>query len=71
MFHFVMEDASEDVPLPTNSFYIQDGNAPFHALNNLPSTSGTICLKVLDEMVVKKNFVFSTDSYHADSIKCH
>ena len=69
MLHFVMEDSPEDVPYPTNSFYIQDGNALFHALTNLPPTFGTICLKVLTQMVVKKRFVFSTDSYHADSIK--
>ena len=69
MLHFVMEDAPEDVLYPTNSFYIQDGNVLFHALANLRPTFGTICLKVLDQMVVEKNFVFSTDSYHADSIK--
>ena len=69
MVHFVMEDAPEDVPCPTNSFYIQDGNALFHALTNLPPKFGTICLKVLDQMMLKKNFLFSTDSYHADSMK--
>ena len=40
MLHFVMEDAPEDVPYPTNSFYIQDDNAFFHALTNLPPTFG-------------------------------
>ena len=69
MLHYLIEDAPEEVPYPTDSFYIQDGNALFHALKNLPPTFGEICLQVLDQMVVKKNFVFSTDSYHADSIK--
>ena len=69
MLHYLMEDAPEEVPYPTNSIYIQDGNALFHALKNLPPTFGEICLQVIDQMVVKKNFVFSTDSYHADSIK--
>lgn len=69
MLHFLMEDAPEDVPYPKDALYIQDGNALFHALTNLPPTFGTICLQVLDQMVAKKNFVFSTDSYHADSIK--
>ena len=32
-------------------------------------TFGEICLQVLDQMVAKKNFIFSTDSYHPDSIK--
>lgn len=69
MLHFLMDDASEDVPYPKEALYIQDGNALFHALMNLPPTFGEICLQVLDQMVAKKNFVFSTDSYHADSIK--
>jgi len=53
----------------TESLYIQDGNTLFHALKSLPPTFGAICLQVLAQMVAKKNFVFSTDSYHADSIK--
>ena len=69
MLHYLMEDAPEEVPYPTDSIYIQAGNALFHALKNLPPTFGEICLQVLDQMVAKKNFVFSTDSYHADSIK--
>lgn len=69
MLHYLMEDAPEEVPYPTDSLYIQDGNALFHALKNLPPTFGAICLQVLDQMVAKKNFIFSTDSYHADSIK--
>ena len=68
MLHYFMEDAPDKVPYPTDSFYIQEGNALFHALKNLPPTFGAICLKVLDETVAKKNFVFSADSYHADSI---
>ena len=36
---------------------------------NLPPTFGEICFQRLDQMVAKKNFVFSTDSYYADSIK--
>ena len=57
MLHFVMEVAPEDVPYPTNSFYIQDGNALFHALTNLPSTFGTICMKGLDKMVCRSRSV--------------
>ena len=36
MLHYLMEDAPEDVPYPKDAFYIQDGNALFHALMNLP-----------------------------------
>lgn len=35
MLHFLMEDAPEDVPYPTDSLCIQNGNAMFHALTNL------------------------------------
>lgn len=68
MLHYLMEDAPEEMPL-TKSLYIQDGNALSHALKNLPPTFSAICFQVLDQMVAKKNFVFSTGSYHADSIK--
>lgn len=69
MLHCLMEDAPEDVPYPNEALYIQDGNALFHALMNLPPMFEGICLQVLDQMVAKKNFIFSTDSYHADSVK--
>ena len=69
MLHYLMKDAPEEVPYPTEGPYIQDENALFHALTNLPPTFGAICLQVLDQIVAKKNFVFSTELYHADSIK--
>ena len=69
MLHFLLEDAPEVVPYPKDALHIQDGNALFHALTNLPPTFGGICLKVLDQMVATSNFIFSTDSYHTDSIK--
>ena len=49
--------------------FIQDGNALFHTLNNLPPMFGGIYLQILDHMTPKQNFIFSTDSYHQDSIK--
>lgn len=63
MMHYVLEDRTDEVPYPRDSFFIQDGNALFHALMNLPPTFGDICLQILDQMVAKKNFIFSTDSY--------
>ena len=68
MLHFLMGNA-EDAPYPTDAVHLQDGNALFHSLSNISPTFGGICLQVLDQMVVKKDFVFSTDSYYADSIK--
>ncbi|KAJ7386870.1 hypothetical protein OS493_006904 [Desmophyllum pertusum] len=43
--------------------------ALLHTLSNLPPTCGDICLQVLDQMIAKKNFLFSTDCYHSESIK--
>jgi len=39
----------------------------FHMLINLLPTCGEICLQILDDMVSKKQFLFSTDSYHSGS----
>lgn len=69
MLHFLMEDNTQDVSYPKDALYIQDGMALFYVLANLPQTFGGICLQVLDNMVSKKNFIFSTDCYELDSIK--
>ena len=42
------------MPYPTDALFIQDGNALFHAMTNLPPTFGDICLHVLDQMIAKK-----------------
>ena len=42
-----------------------------HSLTNLPPICGEICLHNFDQMVAKKHFMFSTDSYHPKSIKPH
>lgn len=54
---------------PKDAFFIQDGNAFFHMMNNLPPTFGEIYLQLLDLMSSKQHFVFSTDCYKPDSIK--
>ena len=64
-----MEDYNGDVKYPKDSMFIQDGNALFHTLVNMPPTFGGICLQILNLMVSKKSFIFSADSYHSDSIK--
>ena len=69
MLHFLLDDSLENASYPKDAIHIQDGNALFHALTNLPPTFGRIALQILDQMVSKKNFIFSTDSYHPDSIK--
>ena len=69
LLHFFTDDNQEDISYPKCALHIQDGNALFHVLTNTAPTFGEICLQVLDQMVAKKDFIFSTDSYHADSIK--
>ncbi|EDO31951.1 predicted protein [Nematostella vectensis] len=70
ILHFLTDDYDGDALYPSEKcLYIQDGNALFHALTQLPPTFGEICLQMLDQMVAKKDFIFSTDSYHENSIK--
>lgn len=69
MLHFLLDDNLENVAYPKDALHIEDGNALFYQLAHLPPTFGMICLKILDQMVPKKNFIFSTDSYLPDSIK--
>ena len=69
ILHYLLQDDVDEVTYLKDALYIQDGNALFQALTSLPPTFREICLRLLDRMVAKKNFVFSTDSYHTDSIK--
>ena len=64
-----MEDYNADVHYSKDSKFIQDGNTIFHTLVNLSPTFGCFSLKILNLIVSKKSFVFSTDSHLPDSIK--
>ena len=69
LLHFFMDSVQEDMPNLKGSLHIKDGKALFHALINASPTFGEICLKVLVHVVTNKEFIFSADSYHADSSK--
>lgn len=69
ILHHLLKDRDEEVTYPKDALYIQDGNALFHMMSNLPPTCGEICMQLLDLMVAKHHFVFSTDCYQPDSIK--
>ena len=69
LLHFFMDNMQVDMPHLKGSLHIKDGRALFHAMINISRTFGEICLKMLVHEVAKKEFVFSADSYHADSIK--
>ena len=65
-----LEDITpEDLPYHKDALFIQDRTTLLHNLTNLSPTCGEICLQVLDQMVAKKHFLFSTDSHHPQSIK--
>ncbi|XP_068248000.1 uncharacterized protein [Palaemon carinicauda] len=70
ILHYLMEEFNQDeLPYPKDALFIQDGMALLHVLSNLPPTCGEICLQILDQMIAKKHFLFSTDSYFPGSIK--
>ena len=69
MMHFMIEDHNKLVVYPKDSMFIQGGNALFHTMTNLAPTFRGITLQLLDLMLPKRDFVFSTDSYHPGSIK--
>ena len=70
MHHIV--DSIGDVEIPYNSldtFFIEDGNAVIHAQQGLPKTFKATIFKVVDNLSTKPHLVFSTDSYHQNSVK--
>ncbi|XP_049337187.1 uncharacterized protein LOC111196954 [Astyanax mexicanus] len=69
ILHYLLQDRDEEVIYPKDALFIQDGNALFHMMTNLQPTCGEICMQLLDHMIPKQHFVFSTDCYQTDSIK--
>ena len=67
--HHLLADRAAEVSYPADAFFVQDGNAIFHSIKSLPQTFGQTCLMMLDQMVAKKTFIFSTDRYLPNSIK--
>ncbi|KAH3840461.1 hypothetical protein DPMN_113910 [Dreissena polymorpha] len=68
LMNAILQDVAPSSSPNNATLFIQDGNALFHELTNLAPTFGGICLQLLDIMVSKKDFVFSTDSYFPNSI---
>lgn len=70
--HYLTKDANDsDLSVdPINCMIIEDGNALFHSLKEIPSTFGGIALKILSNVVVHSSpVIFSTDMYSQYSIK--
>ena len=69
MIHFLLDDFPVTSDYPNDAFHVEDGNALIHVMTNLTPIFGGFCLQILDQMVNKRSFIFSTDSYESDSIK--
>ena len=61
----------EDVPPPPDdkALVIEDGNAAFYYLKDLPPNFKDICARLFDMVVRKSDIIFRTDMYLENSIK--
>ena len=70
LVHYLLEDTQPiDLAYPEGAFFIQDGMGLLHTLKDLPPTFGDVSLLILDQMIAKKNFLFSTDCYFPNQSK--
>ena len=69
-FHYLMKGVDNaTLPSVDTTLIIEDGNAVFHYLTEVPGNFKQICYKVLDRLPKKTDVLFSTDMYYPDSIK--
>ena len=66
---YLLKDVDTHVSYPDGALFIDDINTTFHSMTNIPSTFGEIYLQILDRLSHKKDFLFSTDAHHLDSVK--
>ena len=57
------------IPSAETTLVVEDGNALFHCLKDLPKNFKGICEKILDMVSSKSQVIFSTDMYKENSIK--
>ena len=58
-----------DVPLDERTFHIEDGNASFYTMKEVPGTFRQIAHKVFDQTTSgRSNVLFSTDMYKEQEI---
>ena len=65
----ILDAVPVNIAYPDDALFIQDGNAHFHSLIDIPRIFGELSSRILNSMVSKNEFIFSTDSYHNYSIK--
>ena len=69
-FHNITKDVDNAaLPSPATTLIIEDGNAVFHYMREIPGNFKQTCQKVFDVMVKTSYVVFSTDMYHSNSVK--
>lgn len=69
-FHWLTKKVSNaKYPDSDSTTVIEDGNAIFHCMNNIPNTFGDIAEKTFDMASKGKNMIFSTDMYKPLSVK--
>ena len=69
-FRYIVKDC-DDAKLPQSeeAVVIEDGNAIFHMLREIPPTFGEISQKILSSLPLQSTVVFSTDMYKNNSVK--
>ena len=70
-FHRLVKDMDDaDVPPDKDTMNVEDGNAVFHSIKEIPKTFKQICNNILATSTSgKSSVIFSTDSYMPDSVK--
>ncbi|MEW8548337.1 MAG: hypothetical protein AB2693_32945, partial [Candidatus Thiodiazotropha sp.] len=68
--HYLIKDIENSaLPPCETTLVIEDGNALFHYLREVPGNFKQICHKLLDMLVKTSDVVFSTDMYYPESVK--
>ena len=57
------------IPLDRNAMLIEDGNALFHTLTDIPNNFMLIAYRIFDSLPKGIDLIFSTDMFHEGSIK--
>ena len=69
-FQYLIKEVEDtQLPVDEDTLIIQDGNAMFHAMIDVPQNFLEISRRIFDRMPRKVDFVFSTDMYQEGSIK--
>lgn len=68
--HYLRKDVENSQPPTTgNSLVVEDGNAVFYYLKEMPAYFHDICIKIHNGVLSKCDVIFSTDMYKPDSGK--